>query len=379
MDRHTHGCIWVVGRPEEAWCSQIFAHLAPVADRLTLRLVASLADVPEGARAITRTGAPERFGALKAADVLALPPAALLHTQPQARPPHQQVGLVVSVVGTDAILGAEVAMLVAEGCAAHGATTLVEARPCALQGFLHDLVDPPTTLESYLARSVALGEDDAPSLLGTSVPTRGYRVLTRARDPLGGGFVGTHAACALRESLARLAGTVIADLDLPGPNSASTGLIDADELSALPRALLGASAGAVLVGRGSLAGQYGLVNLVGEVRALLPKPSQLSLILVGTARRTDVRTLVELLEEVHPGSTARLASVIAIPELELDAVHRSVAPIPPAILAALRPLTESLTRLAPATVAAPVTRVDYPIYEALEALVPASLPPEETS
>jgi len=376
----TCATVWVVGGPEEQWCAQIFAHLAPVADRVTLRLAPSLAEVPEGACAITCNGSGRLAGTLEAAEVLARPPAELLRTA--ASPPpvtRHEEPLVVSVVSTDAILGAEVALLLAEASSTHLPTTLVEARSRGLQGFLHDLVDPPVTLEALVAGAAALGEADTPFPIGIPLLTRGYRLLPRARDPLGGGIVGFQAATALLGSLGRTLGIVIADCDPPGPGSASTGLIDADELAALPRTLLGASASAVLVGRASLAGRYALVNLVAEVRALLPRETTFSCVLVGTTRRADARALTQLLEDVHPGSTHRLTSLSAIPETELDAVHRSVAPIPASTLGPLRSLAASLARLEPVAAVTPAARVGYPIYEALDALLPEPPRPREAS
>jgi hypothetical protein len=380
MADDTSTAVWVVGRPDEPWCADVFAHLAPIADRLTLRLAPSLAEVPHGALAITRDASARLAGTLGAAEILARPPIELLSTKAAAQPATpRHAPLVVSVIGTDAILGAEVALLVAEGCAIHLATTLVEARARALQGFLHDLVDPPITLESLVAHTSALPASGPPGSIGTPLATRGYRLLPRARHPLGGGYVGFDAAHTLLGSLAEAGGMVVADCDLPGPDSLGTGLVDADELAALPRALLGASAAVILVGRPTLAGHYALVNLCTEVLGLLPKEAQLSCVLVGATRRGAARTLVQLLEEVHPGSTQRLTSTTVVPEPDLDSIHRSVAPIPPAALGPLAPLVKSLAGLQPATATTHIARVDYPIYETLDALLPSPSRPREAS
>ncbi len=196
------------------------------------------------------------------------------------------------------------------------------------------------------------------------VPARGYRLLLGLRRPRHWVAIRPRTLEVALDSMQRLAGVVVADVEADVEGEAETGSVDVEERNLLARAAMARADVVVVVGEPSMKGLYTLVRLISELVGFGVPVQRMLPVLNRSPRSPRVRaelatSFTELLTATAGSAAVSLPAPTHLPERRVDqALRDGVAlpgPLPQTLARAATAVLERTGRLPPRPAAGPPT------------------------
>ncbi|HSK25032.1 MAG TPA: hypothetical protein VK906_17740 [Egicoccus sp.] len=262
-------------------------------------------------------------------------------------------GRLVAVTGPGGTGASTVAIAAAQGLAGRGSgerpdVLLADLCRVADQAMLHD------------ARSLVPGLQEVVEAHRTTSPTadelraqtfevseRGYRLLLGLRRARHWVSVRPRAFESAMDSLLRLAGLVVADVEADLEGEAETGSVDVEDRNVMARSVVTRADVVVVVGEASMKGCHALVRVLGDLLEFGVAPQRLLPAINRSPRSPRVRAeltsaIASLLAAVDGGQA--LASPIHLPVRRVDQALRDgvalPAPLPDILAGAVQAVLE---------------------------------------
>lgn len=264
-------------------------------------------------------------------------------------------GRLIAVIGGGGAGTSTIAIAVAQGLATTSrarpegrSVVLVDLCRHAELGMLHDadVVSPALHELLELQRTAAGGPDDVRSMCFT-VPERGYAILLGLRRPSLWSTVRPSTTTSALGSLRSAFDVVIADVDDDLEGEDVGGSSDVEERNLLARTSAQAADLVMAVGDASLKGVHTLVRVIRDLRSIGVPPPRIQPVLNrapdGRRARAELASAITHLT-TDPADRSPIRPPVFVPACDVEHAHRSVGPLPDALVAPVTAAAETVRR-----------------------------------